>query len=111
MSLPSDSTISTIWTKLADPRPYVGGILGKLRTCSNEHGNAYVVIGITGSGQKPCYRVFHKSPAGTEVIYGSYWDNHQPLDNQDAITANWSSSSMSYAEVDAFLREKINWKK
>jgi hypothetical protein len=79
-------------------------------TCAKTHGNAHVRIGILGTGQQPCYRIlFRPEPNGEEVIYGSYWDNHDPLETPNAETNNWSSASMDFDEVDAFLREKISW--
>jgi hypothetical protein len=109
--IPKDATIATVWPHLTDPRGYVAGARQKLMTCAEQHGNAYVRIGVTGSGQKPCYRVFYKSADGSETVYGSYWDNHDPLEISDAVTPNWSSASMDFGQVDAFLKEKVNWKK
>jgi hypothetical protein len=109
--LPSDATIETVWPHLIDPRAYVAGARQKMMTCAKQHGNAHVRIGITGSGQAPCYRIFHKTQAGAETIYGSYWNNHDPLDNSDAITNNWSTASMDFDQIDAFLKDKIGWKK
>jgi hypothetical protein len=106
----ADATIETVWPHLADPRVYVAGARQKMMTCANQHGNAHVCIGITGTGQKPCYRIIYKTPAGSEIVYGSYWDNHDPLENGDAITNNWSTASMDFNQVDAFLKKKINWK-
>jgi len=43
-----------------------------------------------------------------EKIFGSYWDNHDPLEhNEHAVTSNWSSASMDFAQVDAFLKAKL----
>lgn len=110
-TLSDDATIETVWPHLAHPREYVAGVRHKMLNCSQQHGNAHVCIGVTGSGQKPCYRVFYKSPAGADIVFGSYWDNHDALAIEDAITNNWSSKSMDFEQVDAFLKDKINWKK
>lgn len=106
----NDSTIASVWSHLADPRVYVAGARQKMMTCPKQHGNAHVRIGITGSGQKPCYRVFYMTPSGTEVVYGSYWDNHDALEIGDAVTSNWSTASMDFVAVDSLLREKVSLK-
>ena len=108
--IPSNSTVASVWPHLAHSREYVAGVRQKLMTCEKEHGNAHVRIGVTGTGQKPCYRVFHLTDQNTETVYGSYWDNHDPLDHSDAVTPNWSTASMTFKEIDDFLKEKINWK-
>lgn len=105
-----NSTVASAWPHLAHPRQCVAGLRQKMMTCEKAQGNAHVRIGITGTGQKPCYRVFHLSEKNTEIVYGSYWDNHDPFDNGDAVTFNRSTASMSFPEIDAFLRRKINWK-
>jgi hypothetical protein len=106
-SIPKDSTLASVWPHLTEPRIYVAGARHKMELCRREYGNAHVRIGIRGSGQKQCYRIFHRSEAASETVYGSYWDNHQPLEIEDAVTANWSRASMDFDEVDAFLRERI----
>ncbi|MFC7699483.1 hypothetical protein ACFQX9_22635 [Bradyrhizobium sp. GCM10028915] len=109
--IPNDSTVASVWPHLAEQRIYVAGVRHKMLTCQKQHGNAHVRIGITGSGQQPCYRVFYLTPSGTEVIYGSYWDTHDAFENPDAVTNNWSTASMDFDSVDTFLREKVALKK
>lgn len=102
----NDSTLRTVWPHLTHQREYVAGVRHKAERCNKEHGNAFVKIGVTGTGQKPCYRVFYKSEDSTEKIYGSYWDTHQPLDNEKAINTNWSTAAMTYDEVHLLMLEK-----
>jgi hypothetical protein len=80
--------------------------------CAREHGDAYVRIGITGTGQKPYFRVTYRAvdKPQEEVIYGSYYDNGESLEEGHAVSYNWSTRAMSFGEVDAFLREKTGWK-
>lgn len=106
-AIPKDSTIATVWPHLAEPRIYVATVRHRMEQCLKEHGNAHVRIGIRGRGLKPCYRITHTSAAGAEAVYGSWWDNHQPLEIRDAVTDNWSTSSMDFAQVDTFLRSKL----
>jgi hypothetical protein len=109
MRLSKSATIGDVWSSLTYPRQYVAAVRHKLLQCDREHGNAHVSIGITGSGQKPCYRIFWRH-GGNEVVWGSFWDQGTPLDIDDAVTANWSDASMSFIEVDSLLKEKIGWK-
>ncbi len=110
--IPAESTIVTVWPHLAHPRQYVAGVRQKMMTGAKSYGNAFVCIGITGTGQKPCYRIFYRAgEQRVETIYGSYWDTHAPLEKEDAVNENWSTASMTAEEIDAFLKEKINWKK
>lgn len=102
----ADSTIATVWPHLTHQRDYVAGALNKARLCNKAHGNAFIKIGVTGSGQKPCYRVFYKTANGSEEIFGSYWDMHDPLENEHAINTNWSTAAMTYEEVHALMAEK-----
>lgn len=107
----SDSTIETVWPHLSHQRAYVAGVLDKMRKCAKEHGNAFVKIGVTGTGQKPYYRVFYKINEEKKEIWGSFYDNHEPLENGFVETNNWSSASMSYQAVSDFLADKIGYKK
>ena len=103
----ANSTILSVWNKLTYSRDYGTGVLQKLRTCRNEHGNSQVKIGVTGSGQKPCYRITYSKPGSdAEMIYGSYWDNHDPLESEFVLTQNWSSELIPFEELESFLKEK-----
>lgn len=99
-------TIATVWPYLTHQRDYVAGARHKAKLCHDKHGNAHVKIGITGSGQKPCYRVLYKNTDGTEGIFGSYWDMHDPLENENAINTNWAEAAMTYDEVHALMVER-----
>jgi hypothetical protein len=110
--IPLNATIATVWPLLTYPRQYVANVRHKMKNCFEKHGNSSVRIGVTGTGQKPCFRVFYKlGGSDAEIIFGSYWDNLNPLEKEDVLNTNWSASSMSYEEVDAFLKEKVGWKK
>lgn len=109
--IPTDSTLATVWPHLTHQRDYVAGARHKAKLCNDRHGNAFVRIGVTGSGQKPCYRVFYKSEDGMEEIFGSYCDMQDLLDNERALNTNWSTAAMSFEEVHALLLEKHSPKK
>ena len=107
--IPFNSTIKTVWDLLVHPREYTSGVLGYMRECRREHGNAHVRIGITGSGQKPYYRIFSTADDGQERIFGSFYDNRDPLENEFAETKNWSIQSMDFQQVEDFLAEKTGY--
>ena len=110
-SIHRESTIKTVWPRLARQKQYVSGVLHKMRQCNKERGSSAVKIGITGTGQKPYYRVFSLAPdGGGEVIFGSYYDNHDPLESGFAETANWSRLSMSFDELLSFYAAAIGHK-
>ena len=98
--------MATVWPHLTHQRDYVAGARHKAKQCYDQHGNAFVKIGVTGSGQKSCYRVFYTETGGSEVIFGSYWDTHDPLDNEQAINTNWSTAAMTFEEVHTLMVEK-----
>ena len=109
--LQKDDTIIEAWPHLINQRLYVAGAYQKMRMCFKQHGNAEVRIGVLGTGQKPCYRITYKHlPKGDEVIFGSFWDTHDPLENEHAETNNWSTRTMSFTQVEAFLTEKVKKK-
>ncbi|ESY45913.1 MULTISPECIES: hypothetical protein [unclassified Mesorhizobium] len=80
-----DSTIATIWDLLKEPLVCVGGVRQKLSVCVAQHGNAEATLGVTGRGYQPCFRITYEE-GGSKHIFGSFWDNHQPLDREDALT-------------------------
>ena len=110
MPLPADATLETVWNKLTHPRQYVAGVRQKMVLCQRQEGNSYVRIGITGSGQKPCYRIFARGNDGHETIVGSYWDTHEPLSREDAVNSNWSDAALSLEQLDALLRERTGYR-
>ncbi len=109
-TIPSDSSIETVWPHLVEARAYVAGVLHKLRVCARLHGNAHVKIGITGTGQYPAFRIFYVDGGGKEMHEGAFYDSGAPMHDADPDSPNWSTISMSYQEVDAFLRGKSGFK-
>ena len=43
---------------------------------------------------------------GAEKIFGSYWDMHEPLDNERAVNTNWSTAAMTFQEIHTLMLEK-----
>ncbi len=101
--LSADATIATVWTKLTHPQDYISGVSQRLYQCKKDHGNASVVIGVTGKGIKPCYRITYEQD-NVQHIYGSWWDNHDALSKNDAENANWSTRAMSFSAVGTLMQ-------
>lgn len=105
-----NATVITVWPHLAHQKSYVSGALQKMRQCNSVHGNSLIRIGILGSGQKPYYRITFLSPSGQEEIFGSFYDNHDPLENGFAKTGNWSSVAIGFDELLNFYADAIGFK-
>ncbi|MCK1298066.1 hypothetical protein IVB33_10030 [Bradyrhizobium sp. 24] len=109
-TIPEDSTIETVWAKLVYQKDYVSGALQKMRQCTKLHSNSSIKIGVTGTGQRPYYRVTYKSYDGSEQIFGSFYDTHEPLESGFVKSENWSSRSMTFDELLNFYADKIDFK-
>ncbi len=105
--IPDNSTIPENWHRFTRPKEYVAGVRHKMMKCCKENGNSSVKIGITGTGQKPCFRITYVDGGGEEKIYGSYWDNMEPLSNETAASENWSTRASTFDEIDTFLKSKV----
>jgi hypothetical protein len=110
LPLPPNSTIATVWPGLTHPKDYVSGALNKMRQCNSANGNSRIKIGVLGSGQKPYYRILFSPPSDEEQIFGSFYDNHEPLENGFADSSNWSGQSMSFDELLNFYADAIGFK-
>lgn len=104
--LTPNDTIATTFHKLKNQHHYIANVRHKMLKCKDKHGSSYVKIGVTGKGIKPCYRITYNDKDG-EAIYGSYWDMHDPLDNEHADNSNWSLARMDFAEIDQLMHEKF----
>ena len=102
-TIPADSTIATVWPLLTPQSKYVRGVLADMRRCRDKLGSALVRIGVTGTGQKPYYRIFSISEDGDQQVFGSFYDNREPLENGFAETSNWSVSAMTLSELEDFF--------
>jgi hypothetical protein len=108
MSLPPDATLAEVWSLLANARAYAEGVYRQMALCQAAHGDARVRIAVSGTGQKPCYRVFYPAAVGgRDIVHGSYWDNHRPLDDAFARNEAWSTAAMTLAAVKALLDDKL----
>jgi hypothetical protein len=109
-TIPSDSTVESVWPHLTYQKDYVSGALQKMRQCNQAHGNSSIRIGVTGTGQRPYYRVTYNAPDGSEQIFASFYDTHEPLENGFVDSGNWSDKSMTFDELLNFYADKIGFK-
>lgn len=99
--LPPNATIADVLPTLAKPVDYICGVLEHMYKCRNMHGNARVVIGTSGKGLKPYYRVIYETVEGPEV-YDTFFDNHVSFAKENRPIEggpSWSNQGMSFEEV------------
>lgn len=104
-----DATIATVWRHLTPHKKYVANVLAKMRKCRTQQGGASVRIGITGTGQKPYFRIFSEDSEEQPIIFGSFYDNGDPLENGFANSQNWSTASSTLEELENFYADKIGY--
>lgn len=80
-----------------------------MRQCNSAHGNSTVNIGITGTGQKPYYRINFINTDGHEMIFGSFYDNHEPIEEGFAVTPNWSTARVPFDKLLNFYADQIGY--
>ena len=71
-AIPTDAMLATVRDTLPDPEKFARTVLGTMRPCLKEHGNAHVRIGITGEGKAPYHKVIYFDSQGAEQLYGSF---------------------------------------
>ncbi|TPJ34266.1 hypothetical protein [Mesorhizobium sp. B2-6-5] len=103
LSLASDATLRTVLPTLQKPEGHVRQILENMSACNKKHGNAYVRIGITGTGKVPYHQVSYLDPSGQHVVYGSF-DGKNPF-QESPDPRGWSSERMARADVMKLLGE------
>jgi hypothetical protein len=98
---------------LSNPENYVAGVLSRLHECKSKHGNASVRIGTTGQGLIPYYRiVFTNIDGHSESIFGAYYgDNHNAFKTSESPNNTWSSTAMTFDEVQQLLGKIRGWKR
>lgn len=87
------------------PADFIPAVYGRVHAAGREHGDVLLRLGVTGTGKLPNYRL--ESPDGS-VIEAFDGNNHQPWPTGSSVLdgANWSSATMTLAEVEALLSEE-----
>jgi hypothetical protein len=98
----SDARITDVRETLSNAEKYVCQILSKMSELRKEHGAVTVRIGILGQGRAPHYRMdYLTTGAPIEAFDGPLglpFKDYKTID-----TANWSTSSMTFIEVQQLL--------
>lgn len=101
--LPEDATLAEVLDTLAKPLDYVCGALGHLHQCQKMHCNAEMLIGVTGKGISPCYRIRYVDQAGTIQVFDTFsGDTHRSLSEEGQPIEgglSWSIKALPLAEV------------
>lgn len=111
MNLTPNSTIADVLSSLHSPEAYLKGIVRKMQSCIDLHGNAQVTIGIDGSGKFPCYRILYTRQladgSSEEVIANSFIDSHKPFPAgyELVVSDSWSKSRATLGEVEGLLAD------
>lgn len=100
----SDATLADIRDRLTKPEDHVATVLLTMQPCRKAHGNAYVRIGITGTGKVPYHKVVFLDADGAEQLFGSFDGRNMDAGNK-VHEDTWSTRTMSFAEVQALLGE------
>src|SRR5262245_12879910 len=112
------SRVSDLIPILSDPTEYVIGILGNFLSYGYDPETSSVRIGVTGAGVCPNYKIeepsfshivavgslrclFTATPAHT--FSGRNHREMTELDDQGRHDENWSTATMSFAELKALL--------
>ena len=134
MPLPKTATLASIWKGLRDPSDYLRGVHGNMLLCENDHGSAFVRIGVGGDGLEPNYRVgpdksivdasmreldclvdsadegtFLRAQTVTAANYSAFnGKNHKKIEQwgrDELHEDNWSSRSTGIDDVERLLNE------
>ena len=104
--IPSDSTIRDIVSTLERRDRFVANVLDLLRKAEKEQGPAVVRIGITGKGVLPNIRVDAADGTWTRGAFdGVTFKSFADFGQFASTESNWSTKSMTFAEVETLLRE------
>ena len=96
------ATLLTAVPLLTNAPPFIRVILDNMRPCFDEHGNAQVAIGITGTGQNPYHRITYRNSSGESVLFGCY-DGKAPRPHWDGASSGWGLKTMEFEEVEILL--------
>lgn len=129
----ADTTLADIVTRLHNPKRYIQRVLQNMEECGKNHGSVRVRIGITGTGDRPNYRIEPEHPERIDLNlltakmrgelpderhkelevqlahfaahFSAYNGNsHERLADGHLHEAHWSDRYMSLEEVRNMLR-------
>ena len=101
--LPTDATFRELRTSSAQAERFVRRVLGIMGEAQKAHGALTARMGTTGTGIAPNYRFENESGRPVFAVDGA---THVPWPEGESFdgTENWSSATMTYAEIQSILR-------
>lgn len=114
----SGSRISDLIHVLSDPIEYMGGVVSNFALYGYDRETSAIRIGVTGMGAFPNYKLEEPSIPVTVTLLSRQFEmtatpahtfsgrNHRKmteLDDQERHDENWSTDTMSFAELEALL--------
>ena len=121
----SNSRIDDVVHILSDPIEYVSGVLGNFVSCRYDPETSKVRIGVTGKGDAPNYKIEEPNVTVTLAVHPLSLAGHSlsfdmtktpartfngrnhremtELDDHERHGENWSTKTMSNAELKALL--------
>jgi hypothetical protein len=99
-----DATLADVWPTLKKKQEFCANCAIRLKECQDDNENAWVRLGVAGTGQWPGYRICFDSEK-SEKIFGSYFHSGKTLPEAHAATTpgGWSSKRMSLDEFQSFI--------
>lgn len=101
VSLPPNSTVTSVAQLLEKPLDYVPEVFGKINRTHRLDPPAVIRIGVSGEGKFPNYRIEH--PAGIDGPFSG--KNHKAIAPLSERTDAWSQATNSYEEIKSLLQQ------
>lgn len=110
----SDARVQDILHTLSNPEDFVRGILGNFLNEKFDRNEGVIRIGVSGTGVAPHYCIEQGSSTSTVPSLGLeinryarravfHGRSHKPILDDQFKGISWSSSAMTFAEVQAIL--------
>lgn len=110
MTLPHDAILADLVDEtLANPENTVADIFGTMHACHRQYGNAFLRIGVTGTGVAPYHKIFYETD-GEERLYKTYYGSGRNDDSYQPAADAWSTRAMSYDDVRVLLTKLRGFK-
>ena len=107
MNLDNDATVKDAADVVSEPEKFLRLMIKNANECFNQHGNAFVRVGVTGRGTtpRPNHMVVYDTSDG-EREFGRFatFEGNQPFrPDEMKDEKRWSSERTSYEEVRRLL--------
>lgn len=93
------STLADVWWRISGPDAYAADIMGSMHKLRPRGEDVVVRIGVTGTGQRPNYRVEDQRGELASIAYDGATHLPFPDKEQSGATRTWSTQILSYQDV------------